>query len=164
MADLAPHSTTIVTSSRVERCLALLDAAARGENVATALFEAVVMIQRGREDRVTDGPIGPEQRGTLLAASVRAQAAATKQLPNGYDRASLNAGMGALAYQIHMWAESPERTSRRNQDSVLDFHGDARIFQNELHNIRLSEQKAERAQKPSEPRAAAGSIQKRAAN
>src|SRR5258708_7382840 len=125
------HSPTIVTSSRVERCLALLHAAARGENVAAAMFEAVVMIQRGREDRVADGPINLEQRGRLLVASVRAQEGAAKHLPD-YGRASLNTGMGALSYQIHMWAESLGMTSVRNPDDVLDFHDSARVLQNEL--------------------------------
>jgi hypothetical protein len=144
MADLAP-SRTIVTSSRVERCLASLNAAARGENVATALFDAVVTIQRGgRQDRATAGPIDLEQRGMLLTASVRAQAGATKHLPSDYDRASLNTGMWAMAYQITMWAESIEKTSLRNPDDVLDFHDSVRIFQNELENIMLREKNAER--------------------
>jgi hypothetical protein len=161
MLQLEPQSLD------VKRVSALLDAAARGENVATALFEAVVAIQRGREDRATAGTIGLEQRGTVLRALVRAHAGATKHLPCRYARLALNAGASALAYQIHMWAESLERTSRRNQDSVLDFHADARIFQNELQNISLSEQKAERAQKSREPRATSGagsSIQQLAAN
>jgi hypothetical protein len=137
----------IAASSSVERCLALLNAAARGENTATALFEAVVMIQRGREDRVTAGPINLEQRGRLLTASVRAQAGATEHLPNDYGRASLNTGMWAMAYQITMWAESIEKTSLRHPDDVLDFHDSARIFQNELENIILREKKAERTRK-----------------
>jgi hypothetical protein len=143
MADLAPHSTTVVTSSRVERCLALLDAASRGENVAAAMLEAVVTVQRGREDRVTDGPASIEQRGLLLTASVRAQTGVATHLPH-YDRASLNTGMWAIAYQITMWAESLDKTSRRNPDDVLDFHDRARIFQNELENITLREREAER--------------------
>jgi len=147
MSQLAKSETTapaIVAGSSVERCLALLDAAARGENTATALFDAVVAIQRGREDRVTDGPINLEQRGMLLTASVRAQMGAATHLPD-YDRASLNAGMWAIAYQITMWAESLDTTSRRKPDDVLDFHDSARIFQNELENIVLREKNAERA-------------------
>jgi hypothetical protein len=137
----------IAASSSVERCLALLNAAARGENTATALFEAIVMIQRGREDRVTAGPINLEQRGRLLTASVRAQAGATKHLSSDYDRASLNVGMWAMAYQITMWAESIEKTSLRDPDDVPDFHDSARIFQNELENIILRENKAGRVRK-----------------
>jgi hypothetical protein len=147
MAEVSPYSPTIVTSSRVERCLALLDAAARGENIATAMLEAVVAIQRGRQDRVTAGPIDLEQRGRLLTAAVRAQAGATKHLPSDYDRVSLDAGMGAIAYQITMWAESLEKTSRRMPDDVLDFHEGARIFQNELENITLRENRAGRVRK-----------------
>jgi hypothetical protein len=137
----------ITASSSVERCLALLDATARGDNVATALFEAVVTIQRGRQDRVTAGPIDLEQRGRLLTASVRAQTSAATHLPTDYDRASLNTGMWAMAYQITMWAESIERTSSRKPDDVLDFHEGARIFQNELENIILRENKAARVRK-----------------
>jgi hypothetical protein len=144
MADLAPHSPIIVTSSSVERCLALLNAAARGENIATAMFEAVVTIQRGRQDRVTTGPIDLEQRGRLLTASVRAQTAAATHLPSDYNRASLNTGMWAIAYQITMWAESLGKTSRRHPSDVLDFSDSAHIFQNELENIILRENKAAR--------------------
>jgi hypothetical protein len=148
MSRLAKSEITvpaIAASSSVERCLALLDAAARGENVASAMFEALVTIRRGREDRVTDGPIDLEQRGRLLTASVRAQEGAAKHLPTDYDRASLNTGMWALAYQITMWAESLDKTSRRKPDDVLDFHDSARILQNELENIVLREKIAARA-------------------
>jgi hypothetical protein len=137
----------MVASSSVERCLALLDVAARGENIATAMFEAVVTIQRGRQDRVTAGPINLEQRGLLLTASVRAQTGAAAHLPTDYDRASLNNGMWAMAYQITMWAESLDTTSFRNPDDVLDFHEGAHVFQNELENIILRENKAGRARK-----------------
>jgi hypothetical protein len=153
MADPAtpPSRITSLASPRcrssVERCLALLDAAARGENVATALFDAVVTIQRGRQDRVSTGPIDLEQRGRLLTASVRAQAGAAKHLPSDYGRASLNTGMWAMAYQITMWAESLDKTLRRDPDNVLDFNESARIFQNELENIMLREKSAERARK-----------------
>jgi hypothetical protein len=136
-----------ITATAIERCLALLDAAARGENVATALFEAVVVIQRGREDRLTAGPIDLEQRGQLLAASVRAQAGAREHLPGYYSRASINAGMWAMAYQIAMWAESADKTSRRMPDDLLDFNEGARIFQNELENISLRENVAGRERK-----------------
>ena len=150
MSQLARSEITapaIVTTSAVDRCLALLEAAARGENVATAMFEAVVTIQRGRQDRVTAGPIDLEQRGLLLTASVRAQTGAATHLPTDYDRASLNTGMWAMAYQVAMWEESLDTTSRRNPDDVLDFHDGARIFQNELENIMLREKKAERVRK-----------------
>ena len=150
MSQLAKSETTAAadaTIGRVERCLALLDSAARGENVATAMFEAVVAIQRGRQDRATAGPIDLEQRGRLLTASVRAQTGAATHLPADYDRASLNIGMWAIAYQITMWAESLDKTSLRNPDDVLDFHEGARIFQNELENIVLRENKAGRVRK-----------------
>jgi|SRR5712664_3579036 len=157
MSQLAKSETTapaVVASSSVERCLALLDAAARGENVATALFDAVATIQRGRQGRATAGPIDLEQRGRLLTALVRAQAGATKHLPSDYGRASLNTGMCATAYKITMWAESLDETSRRMPDDVLDFHEGARIFQNELENIILRENMAGRVRKrltPNEP-------------
>ncbi len=146
MSRLAKSEITAPQSvgSSVERCVELLDAAARGENIATAMFEAVATIQRGRLDRGIAGPIDLEQRGRLLTASVRAHAKATKHLPIDYDRASLNIGMWAMAYQITMWAESLDKTSRRNPDEVSDFHDGARIFQNELENIVLREKKAER--------------------
>jgi hypothetical protein len=108
------------------------------------MFEAVVTIQRGRQDRATDGPIDLEQRGRLLTASVRAREGAAKHLPSDYGRASLNIGMWAIAYEIAMWEESLDKTSRRNPDDVLDFHDGARIFQNELENIMLREKSAER--------------------
>ncbi|MCU1340462.1 MAG: hypothetical protein JWO19_6043, partial [Bryobacterales bacterium] len=96
------------------------------------------------EDRVTDGPINLEQRGRLLTASVRAQEGVAEHLPD-YGRASLNTGMWALAYEIHLWAESLDKTARRNPDDVLDFHDSACVFQNELENIVLREKIAERA-------------------
>jgi hypothetical protein len=151
MADPATYSPFRIASvasppcrSSVERCLALLDAAARGEDVATAMFEAVVIIQRGRQDRTTDGPIDLEQRGRLLTASVRAREGAAKHLPSDYSRASLNTGMWATAYEVFMWEEGLDKTSRRMPDDVLDFHEGARIFQNELENIMLRENRAER--------------------
>jgi hypothetical protein len=157
MADPASDSVThsfgsfqASTPTREEnerRVCDLLDDVARGENVATAMFEAVVTIQRGRQDRVSAGPIDLEQRGRLLTASVRAQAASATHLPTDYDRASLNTGMWAIAYQITMWAESLDKTLLRNPDDVLDFDEGARIFQNELENIILRENKAGRVRK-----------------
>jgi hypothetical protein len=43
-------TTPVIVATSVERCLALLDAVARGENVAAAMFEAVAAIQRGCQD------------------------------------------------------------------------------------------------------------------
>jgi hypothetical protein len=145
VAQPETSAPAIVAGNTVERCIALLDAVARGENVAAALFDAVVTIQRGCQDRATAGPLDLEQRGRLLTASVRAQAGATVHLPSDYGRASLNTGMWALAYQITMWAESLDKTSIRMPDDVLDFNEGARVFQNDLENIVLREKKAERA-------------------
>jgi hypothetical protein len=144
-SEIAPRES--VASSTVERCLTLLDAAARGESVAIVMFEAVVTIQRGRRDRATAGAIDLQQRGRLLTATVRARAGGEAYLLGDHDRASLNAGMWAMAYQITMWAESLEKTSRRNPDDILDFDEGARIFQNELENIILRSNKAERVRK-----------------
>jgi hypothetical protein len=141
------QASTPTREENARRVCDLLEAAARGENVATAMFEAVVTIQRGRQDRATTGPIDPEQRGRLLTASMRAQTGAATHLPTDYDRASLNIGMWAMAYQITMWAESLDATSRRNSDDVLDFNEGARILQNELENIILRENKAGRVRK-----------------
>jgi hypothetical protein len=55
--------------------------------------------------------------------------------------------MCATAYQITMWAESLDETSRRMPDDVLDFDEGARIFQNELENIILRENMAGRVRK-----------------
>jgi hypothetical protein len=135
----------------VERVLRLLDEVAKGENVADALFDAVVAIQRGCQDRATAGAIDLQQRDRLLTASVRGRAGAGSYLPNDYARASLNAGMWAMAYQVTMWAESLEATSHRNPDDVLDFDEGARIFQNELQIIILRCNKANRMRRLGAP-------------
>jgi hypothetical protein len=132
-------------SDSVESCAILFEAAGRGGNVANALFEAVVAIQRGGEGRAVSGSIDLAQRHRLLTASVRAQWAAAEHLPIEYDRSSLNAGMCALAYQITIWAESVEQTSRRKPDDLLDIRDATTVFQNELENIVLRERMAGRA-------------------
>jgi hypothetical protein len=147
MAAPSLHPPAITASSSVEQCVALLGSVAAGENVAAAMFEAVVAIRRGSLDRVTTGPITLEQRGRLLTASVQASAGARTHLPTDYDRARLNIGMWAVAYQITMWAEPLAKTSLRMPDDVLDFDEGACIFQNELENIVLREKETERTRK-----------------
>ena len=142
MAELT--SSAIELEGEVGRVLALLNAAASGKSVANALFEAVVAIQRGCKDRATAGSIDLQQRGRLLTAWVSGWAGAETYLQSDCSRASFNSGGCALAYQITMWAESLEETSRRNPDDVLDYDEGARIFQNELQNIILRSNKAER--------------------
>jgi hypothetical protein len=162
MQQLEQQSAAL--DENVEKVLALLEAAARGENVAFHLFEAVVAIQRGREERVAAGAISLEQRGRLLLALTRARVGAAAHLPDSYARAALNTGMAAMAYQIFMWTERPETTARRDPHDVLDFHDDARIFQNEIQNIGLLKRKAERAQNRATPGIGTDRIQEQAAN
>jgi hypothetical protein len=130
--------------SIVQRCCALLDAAARGEDTAAALLQAVVTIQRGCQSRAANGQINREQRRLLNLFSVRAKAGAATHLPIDYDRTALSAGMWAVAYEVAMWGESVGRTALRDPDDVLVFQDSARIFQNELENIVLLGQIAER--------------------
>jgi hypothetical protein len=131
----------------VETVIVLFDRAARGEDVASALFEALTVIARCCDEREQNGSIDLDQRHQLSLALVRAHASATQFLPAGYDRSLINAGFAAVSYQIHMWAESMEKTSRRDPDDVLDFHAVARMFRNDLHNTVLREQKDARRQK-----------------
>jgi hypothetical protein len=152
MADSQPYfcpSTVVASSSAdgVDQCLALLGAVARGEDVASNLFSAVAIIRHGRQNRGTAGRINREQRGRLNVASVAAQQGAKAHLPVEYDRASLNVGLWAVAYQIMIWAESSETTASRDPDDVLDFDEVARFFQNEMENIALYESTAARAQR-----------------
>lgn len=123
----------------VNNIVRLLNEAAEGEDAASALFEAVVAIQNGQHNRSVTGSIDLEQRGRLLTASVEARAGAALHFPASYDRAALNAGMAAIAYQITMWAESTEKTRRRAPHDVLDFDDGAQIFRNELENLVLQE-------------------------
>jgi hypothetical protein len=131
----------------VEAVLSLLDRSARGENLAASLFEAMAAIAQCSHEREKNGPINLEQRGRLLPALVRAHTSATQQLLRSFDRAVINEGMVAVSYQIHMWAEGLDVTSRRNANHVLDVHDRAEILRNELRNLMLREQIADRAQK-----------------
>jgi hypothetical protein len=140
-----------LSDGSVAQCLALLYAVARGEDVANNLFSAVTIIRHGRQNRDTAGRINLEQKNLLNVASVAAQQGAKIHLPVECERASLNVGLGVMAYQIAIWAESIEKTARRNPDDVLDFDEGARVFQNELENIGLRESMAARARKRLSP-------------
>lgn len=143
-----------------------LEQAARGDSTAWSLSNAMASIAAPNRG----GPISTAQRDALLSAVVRAQLGAIKYLPKSYRRKQIAAGMQALAHQIMLWAETPERSLQRPQHVLSDIDAYARMFRNDLHNISLRDEMDRRdwqrrdaeIQKLLRPND--GSIQKRAVN
>jgi hypothetical protein len=90
------------------------------------------------------GRIGQKERHNLNVASVSARGAADQILPADFPRSTLNAGIGALAYQVMFWAEKPSVTVGRNPAGVLRIHDDAFLLRKELK--KLSDRGAERTE------------------
>lgn len=118
--------------SKFEIVHGLLERVTRSDNVACALYEALVQLEQNCEGREGQGSVTLEQRGKLLSALVRAHACATRCLPADYAQLSINAGMAAAACQIQMWAENPHKASRRKADEVRDIHDRARAFREDI--------------------------------
>jgi len=119
-----------------------LEQAARGHHTAWALSNAMesVDLRYRNVERIS-----PAQRDELLSAVIRAQLGAIKHLPESYRREQIDAGMQALAGQVMVWAETPERSIQRRQHTLSDLHAYARMFRNDLHNISLREEIDQRA-------------------
>jgi hypothetical protein len=121
-----------------------LEQAARGDHTAWALSNAMESVAAhccaAEAERIS-----VSQRDELLLAVVRAQLGAIKYLPDSYSREQIDAGMQALAGQVMLWAETPERTTRRRQHALTDLNAYARMFRNDLHNISLREEIERRA-------------------
>lgn len=123
--------------------LSLLQCAAVDQS-ASSIYQAVAIIRRANRDRKDCGSLNLEFRGRLLTALVDAKMGAQLNLPVFFARRSLDIGFCALAYQIAMWSEDLEKTSRRLKDDVTVLNIDAQIFENEIHNLWLLEQKSAR--------------------
>lgn len=135
---------------RVDYVLHNLEQAARGDDIAYTLsnaMESVAHHYRGKSEAAKHlhCPISAAQRDELLTAVVRAQLRAIEHLPTSYRREQIAAGMQALAGQVMVWAETPERSSERRQHTLADLDAYARMFRNDLHNISLREEIDRRA-------------------
>jgi hypothetical protein len=128
----------------VDSALQCLDQAARGQHVAWSLSNALESV--GRHFRGTSaGPISKAQCDELLSAVVRAQLGAITHLPESYSREQIDAGMQALAGQVMLWAETPERSAQRRRHALADLGAYARMFRNDMHNVSLREEIDRRA-------------------
>ncbi len=122
----------------VESVLRDLDRASGGEDVARNLLSAMeqIFLHSGQlyRDRISQ-----QSRHKLNVASVSARTTADQILPANFPRSTLNAGMGALAYQVMFWAERPSVTMNRSIEHVLRVHDDAFLLRNELKKLSVSE-------------------------
>ena len=128
----------------IEFDISLLNQAARGEHLAWALSSAMssIMSRYGRRN----GPRPSDrQRDRLLAAITSAYLTADRTLPPLCRRSMIFAGMEALAGIVAYWVQDDEQRAAWPRDAYIDMHAYARIFRNELHNISLAEEIAERA-------------------
>jgi len=138
-AGTGPGKEAFQLDDFVDSALRDLEQAARGDFTAWALSSATSTISTRYRDKRA-GPISPAQRDELLSAVFRAQLGAIKHLPQSYSRDQIAAGMQALAGQVMVWAETPERSSERRQHALADLDAYARMFRNDLHNISLREE------------------------
>lgn len=143
-AGPGPRKAAFQLDDFVGSALRDLEQAARGDFTAYALSSAMASV--ARHYRNTNlGRISTTQRDELLSAVIRAQLAAIKQLPESYSRDQIDAGMQALAGQVMVWAETPERSTQRKQHALADLEAYARMFRNDLHNMSLREEIDQRA-------------------
>jgi hypothetical protein len=125
-------------------CLAdSLQRAAHGVDTAWNLSNAFEMVDN--HFRGQNGQISSAQRDELLADIIRASIAVPAHLPKSYSRDQIDAGMQALAGQVMVWAEPPQRTEQRSQHALCDLVAYARMFRNDLHNISLVQEIEQRA-------------------
>jgi hypothetical protein len=136
----APQSSALQDHQYVvDHIAALLNQAARGEEMAWAFSSAMASIMCPRRRKL---PLAADEKDRLLRALLWAHATAAARLPVSYDRARLNAGVAALANIIAVWAEFTDE--RRNRQSAWLDNAQARILRNDLHNFSLIEEIAER--------------------
>lgn len=128
-------SAEIELEFRVDAIWRSLERAAQGDQIAWSLSNAMASV-----DAHYQNPrcvISPDQRVQLISAIIRAHAIATVHLPKSYNRNQINAGMEALATQVMIWAETPDRTARRHAHFLSDTRARARMLRNDLHNMSL---------------------------
>lgn len=136
--DFEPDSRSleeIELDFRVESICRSLEQAARGDQIAWSLSNAMASVDAHYQDRRSI--ISSDQRVQLLSAIIRAHAIATIHLPKSYNRNQINAGMEALATQVMLWAETSDRTARRHAHFMSDTRARARMLRNDLHNMSL---------------------------
>ena len=130
----------------VELDISLLNQAARGEHIAWALSSVMssIMTRYGR----CNGPRpSHRQRDRLFDAINSAYLTAGRILPPLCRRSTIRSGMEALAHIVAYWAAEDEQRASWDSDTYLDTCAHARIFRNMLHNISLTEEIEERAEK-----------------
>jgi hypothetical protein len=130
----------------IEFDISLLNQAARGEHLAWALSRAMASIM-SRYGRRNDSRPSHRQLDRLLAAIASAHLTADRALPPLCRRSKVFAGMEALAGIVAYWAAEDEQRAAWPRDTYSDMCAYARIFRNELHNISLTEEIEERAEK-----------------
>jgi hypothetical protein len=124
--------------------LSSLEQAARGDHTAWSLSNALESVDDHYRD-TKSGRVSTGQCDELLSSVVRAQLGAIKYLPESYSRQQIDAGMQALAGQVMLWGESPERSTQRTRYALADLDAYARMFRNDLHNISLRMEIEDRA-------------------
>ena len=87
------------------------------------------------------------QRDRLLDAVTSVHQTAGQVLPPLCSPSLIHTGMDALADIVLYWAAEDEQRAAWPRDTYLEMCAYARIFRNQLHNISLAEEIAERAEK-----------------
>jgi hypothetical protein len=141
-----PTHEEIEFDHSIEMNICLLNQAARGEHLAWALSSAMASIMSRYRRRNGLSP-SHRQRDRLLAAITAAYLTADRLLPPLCRRSRIFAGMEALAGIVAYWAAEDEQRAAWPRDTYSDMCAYARIFRNELHNISLTEEIEERAEK-----------------
>ena len=130
----------------VESILTLLYQAARGQHIAWALSEAMASIMSPRR-QYSQSRLNHRQRDKLLNAIASVYLRARDTLPGHCRRSRVSAGIEALAGIVSYWAASDKERAEWHPHMYPDLVAHARILRNELHNLCLSEEIAERAEK-----------------
>ena len=128
----------------IEFDISLLNQAARGEYLAWALSSVMASIMSRYRRRNGLRP-NDRQRDRLLAAITSAYLTAARMLPPLCRRSKIFSGMEALAGIVAYWAAEDEQRAIWRPHTYIDMCAHARILRNELHNISLAEEIAERA-------------------
>lgn len=111
---------------------------------ALALLNAMTGIEK-RYRNPNRVPLSKKIRDRMLRAIARLEQKAIDNLPGHYDQAYITSGFDALAHLVVMCAEPPSSSARRSADAVKDICAYARMFQNNIHNVAISEQICARA-------------------
>jgi len=137
----------------VEHTIGLFTQVASGPDFAWTLSTALCTLQSQSIDRQHPVPLRLPRgdRPRLIGAIERAYRVAWEAMPADYPRERITEGMRAAAELANCWASD---RSRRKNDFVRDAVDRARCFRNDLHNMCLRQEIAERAQKRALERAA----------